>query len=92
MEQHKIYPALVEWRDATNVSIGWHDGVEDHLDTRIQTIGFVIGEDEMNVVISHSLGDTGLSFDAFIIPKGCIINIYKIPVSEGGDGEDKAQI
>jgi len=67
----------LKWVDAV-CSIGWCDNIKDHASTlaeeaQVQTVGFLISEDENFLKVSSTLsGDEHLG--SVLIPKGWIVS------------------
>jgi hypothetical protein len=67
----------IYWVDSSSIAIGWHKGETFDL-SPIITVGFLIEDAKEHMAISHSIGKTGLVYDAFIIPKGCIREVVDL--------------
>lgn len=66
----------VEWWDSERVNLGWASR-DDYLvalgDRSVyRTAGYVVGEDEASVMVSHSRSDSGNYSDAMLIPRAAI--------------------
>ena len=71
-------PQAIRWVDSSRIPTGWSDVRElSNVGFKeITTVGFVVDEDDEKVVISHTMSINGpavFTYDAFIIPKGCIV-------------------
>lgn len=66
----------VKWRDAHDIGAGeWLDPIKKkQIGCVIDTIGFVIYEDDDHLVITHSYQNSVSPRGAFAIPKVCITN------------------
>lgn len=69
--------ATVEWIDSCSYQ-GWQDPNEPFDPMTIQSIGYVVQEDESKIVLSTSLGANGTYADPIAIPKKCVIQIGRL--------------
>ena len=79
-------PVLVRWRDIT-VSTGWIEQdaldsfVMDSEESIVHQVGFLYEEDEDQIVLLNSFfSGKDLLGDVTKIPKGCVIQIIKLPI------------
>jgi hypothetical protein len=62
----------IEWLDAASYN-GWIDPEESEMDGEsVVTIGFLVSENDKEIVISPSVSDDGRVLTATVIPKGWI--------------------
>lgn len=79
----------VLWVDSSHNNYGWHEPeIDGYTLVPIRTCGYLLTEDENRVVITMSIGRQGLVFDAFVIPRGCIISLDRLP-SDNAQIKDK---
>jgi hypothetical protein len=79
----------IKWEDSTYIDIGWGK-IEEFKPCYINSSGIVLKEDDGRIVISHSVGDNNTHYNAFMIPKGCIIEMEELYNDEKAG--DKAQV
>jgi hypothetical protein len=81
---------VITWVDSSAHSLGWTDETDLEL-VPIITVGFLLKEDKDSYTISHSLGFSGLHFDAFVIPKGCVKSFIEMEDSSVSEKQAKGK-
>ncbi|KKN01443.1 hypothetical protein LCGC14_1127690 [marine sediment metagenome] len=79
MKKVKKTVIKITWRDCTSQH-GWYsqqEAIEIHLES-IQTIGWLVEENEDVVIIGVSLAEDGKIGNITIIPRGCILKMVKV--------------
>lgn len=86
----------VKWIDSTHFSLGWNrDDLEKLNAQEIETVGYLVNENDRYINISHSRGGEGtgyVTYDAYLIPKGCIVERTDLvqPIKEEVEDERKS--
>lgn len=70
----------IRWIDSGSSS-GWCLMPVPKLELNIETIGFVLEEDEERIVVTTSVSDMGCAMDPLAIPKCCILEMYDVEIN-----------
>lgn len=77
---------IVEWVDATYDEEGWRPAPEYNKlllePISVQTIGFLVADKKEYVTLIQTLAKDSGYMNRFTIPRGCIISIQSLKVSE----------
>ncbi len=74
--------ALIKWVDAKTANNGWTNQADlDISIPEVESVGFVIEEDDKKIAILQTVADDGDCFNLFVIPKGVVID--KIVLRKG---------
>lgn len=70
----------IRWRDAHDIGPGdWLDESDDEIECILETVGHLVRETALFVVISHTIGEDGMHRGAFAIPRSCVVGRVDLP-------------